>query len=135
MNIETIKREDTGFKKRSPVFFKGENNGPGIQFDEFEDEYIISIETPGLQKKDIEIRLENNMLVVISNQDTTHLDKIVRLDDHCSYEMHQLKSSFALPSDADTNAVTAHWHDSNLFIHFPKKENPHRDKLIKVSIH
>ncbi len=134
MNLQTMKGPINPQKKRS-VFFKDENGGPGIQFDELEDEYIISMKVPGLKKNDFEISIGHNMLIIISTEDTAHIDKIVRRDDRCSYNMHQLKRSFALPSNADTNAATANWVNGSLIIHFPKTENPFRTEMVRISIH
>ncbi len=134
MNLRTMK-EPVNLKKKRSVFFKDENGGPGIQFDELENEYIISMKVPGLKKNDFEISVEQNRLIIISTEDTAHIDKIVRRDDRCSYDMHQLRRSFALPSNADTNAATANWDNGSLIIHFPKTENPYRTEMVRLSIH
>ncbi len=105
-----------------------------IQLEEKENEYILSMDTPGLSKRDIDVSIEKNMLIISSTKDTSHIDKIIRTNDHCEYELHQLKRAFALPSDAEVNAAAANWVNGTLFIHFPKHKQPFLQPLLKVPV-
>lgn len=132
--MDTQTENHKRFKAEHNARFRDEHSGSCIQLEEKEGEYIISMGVPGLKKKDIQISIQKNMLIISSTQDTGHIDKVVRVDDHCEYELHQLKREFALPSDADGNAASAEWSDERLSIHFPKNGHPYRPDLLKIPV-
>jgi len=132
MNTQT--QSNAQFKNENIAFFRDEHSGSCIQLEEKEDEYIISMDTPGLRKKDLEISTEKNMLIISSKQDTSHIDKVIRIDDHCEYEIHQLKKEFALPTDADGNGAMANWTNERISIHFPKNEHPYRPDSLEIPL-
>lgn len=115
--------------------FGGQYDLQHIGLQENENDYIFSIDAGKLKTNELQITVRKNMLLIASTNDTSHLDKITRVDDHCHYEMHQLNVSFALPSDADANMARANHVNGKLSIYFQKQETPYRpEQDIKIKI-
>jgi len=117
------------------IQFKTDEGRRSIWMETRETEYILSINLKDLEKKDIDVQVEENMLIISSSNDTSHIDRIIRVDDHCLYDMHQLHCRFAIPADADANSGRAEWKGGKLFIHFPRIEKPYRPSLLKIFVH
>lgn len=125
---------ESKLKAESISRFNDEESNTCIQLEEKEKEYILSMDAPGLNKRDFDISIEKNMLIIRSTKDTSHIDRIIRKNNHCEYQLHQLKRTFALPSDAEVNAAEADWADGTLFVRFPKHKEPFLQPLLKVPV-
>ena len=95
---------------------------PSVDIEENEDKYVIKADLPGVDKKDIDVKLENGVLSIRgekriekeSGKDTKH---------HRRERFHGTFSrSFTLPDAVKADDVDASYRDGVLSLHIPKKE-------------
>ncbi len=128
---------DELIKSESPVskdYAGGKNDSVSVNIIEGEDKYIIEVATPGLDKKDIIIDLDNDTLSISSktpgNKKETK-ERYIRRE----FSVDSFCRSFTLPEDADVNKITANQKDGVLYVDIPKKEEakPQPPKSISIS--
>ena len=102
--------------------------------DIYEDEHNISlkIEVPGIDEKDIDVRIENNTLTVHGER---KLEKEEKEENYRRVERQygSFTRSFMLPSSVDTGQVSAHYDKGVLKIYLAKKAEA-KPKQIKVNV-
>ena len=102
--------------------------------DVYEDEHNITmkIEVPGIDEKDIDVRIENNTLIVHGER---KLEKEEKEENFRRVERQygSFTRSFSLPNSVDPGQVSAHYDRGVLNIHLGKKAEA-KPKQIKVNI-
>jgi len=89
---------------------------PAVNIDEDEQEYILYMGLPGMERKDFEITVSNGLLAIKTNQ----LPNARCYRDRCEYSFTEWKRTFLLPEDADVIFSGAHYQNGELVIHIPK---------------
>ncbi len=105
---------------------------PVVNIEETESEYLISAELPGMEKKDIHISLENNILALSGEKKSE--SKSEEKNFH-RYERSYGKfyRSFELPHSVDREKIDASYKNGVLNISLPKAEEA-KPKQIEVKI-
>src|SRR5579863_9343283 len=102
--------------------------------DVYEDEHNITlkIEVPGIEEKDIDVRIENNTLTVHGER---KFDKEEKEENYRRVESQygSFTRSFTLPNTVDSNSVTATYEKGVLKIKLAKKAEA-KPKQIKVNV-
>src|SRR5438477_7288348 len=102
--------------------------------DIYEDEHTIALklEVPGIDEKDIDVRIENNTLTV---QGERKIEKEEKEENFRRVERHygSFTRSFTLPPSVDPAQVSAHYDKGVLNIHLAKKAEA-KPKQIKVNV-
>ena len=102
--------------------------------DVYEDEHKVSlkIEVPGIDEKDIDVRVENNTLTVHGER---KIEKEEKEENYRRVERQygSFTRSFTLPQTVDTENVSATYDKGVLKITLPKKAEA-KPKQIKVNI-
>ncbi|WP_172296844.1 Hsp20/alpha crystallin family protein [Pseudoruegeria sp. HB172150] len=96
------------------------------------DAYVISIELPGVDEKDIELSVDNNVVTVKGEKKTEREEK----GDTWYFSERQygaFQRSFRLPPDADESKIGADLKDGVLTVTVPKA-GPESAKATKVKI-
>ena len=102
--------------------------------DIYEDEHTITVkmEVPGIDEKDIDVRIENTTL-------TVHGERKIEKDEkeenfrRVERQYGSFTRSFTLPSSVDTGQVSAHYDKGILKISLAKKAEA-KPKQIKVNV-
>jgi HSP20 family protein len=102
--------------------------------DIYEDEHTITLkmEVPGIDEKDIDVRIENNML-------TVHGERKIEKDEkeenfrRIERQYGSFTRSFTLPSSVDPAQVIAHYDQGVLKISLAKKAES-KPKQIKINV-
>ena len=104
---------------------------PSVDIFENDNEVVIKAELPGMAAKDIEVRLENNVLVLKGER---RFEKEAKEENYHRIEREygSFSRSFALPTAVNGDKVTAEYKDGVLKIVLPKKEET-KAKPIKVA--
>jgi HSP20 family protein len=104
---------------------------PSVDIFENDNEVVVKAELPGVNAKDIEVRLENNVLVLKGER---HFEKEAKEENYHRIEREygSFSRSFALPTMVNGDNVTAEYKDGVLKIVLPKKEET-KPKPIKVA--
>ena len=102
--------------------------------DIYEDEHTITLklEVPGIDEKDIDVRIENNTLTVHGER---KIEKEEKEENYRRVERHygSFTRTFTLPPTVDTEHVSATYDKGVLKIDLPKKAEA-KPKQIKVSV-
>jgi HSP20 family protein len=102
--------------------------------DVYEDEHTVTlkIEVPGIDEKDIDVRLENNTLTVHGER---KIEKEEKEENYRRVERHygSFTRTFTLPTTVDSEKVSATYDKGVLKIALPKKAEA-KPKQIKVNI-
>lgn len=114
-------------KEKPNIFFR---NNPLTNILETNDQYGIQVALPGLQKNQIHIDLDDNILRISSSVDHEIKAKFVRKE----YDYSSIAKLFKLPDTIDQSAITANLEDGVLYIHLPKKEEAKKPLPQKINI-
>src|SRR5512140_3722558 len=102
--------------------------------DVYEDEHNVTlkIEVPGIDEKDIDVRIENNTLTVHGER---KFEKEEKEENYRRVERQygSFTRSFTLPSSVDTGQVSAHYDRGVLKVSLAKKAEA-KPKQIKISV-
>lgn len=94
---------------------------PAVNIMERESDYKIDLAVPGLDKKDFNIEVENDQLVVSGERKE---EKVEEKDKVTKREFHygSFKRSFTLPETADAEKINASYNNGVLSVSIAKKE-------------
>jgi len=86
---------------------------------DYKDKFEISIELPGVNKKDVDIQFEKDILRVKALKERTYdKDDVNRLTSYRNY--NNIEKTYKIPSAVDRNKITADCKDGILTIVLPK---------------
>jgi HSP20 family protein len=102
---------------------------PSVDIFENDNEVVIKAELPGMNAKDIDVRLANNVLALKGER---HFEKETKEENYHRVEREygSFSRAFALPTAVNGEKVTAEYKDGVLKIVLPKAEET---KPIKVA--
>jgi HSP20 family protein len=138
--LEIQRRCKDEFDKLFEGVFKGSDILPGSLYslslkadiEESANEYIINVELPGVEKKDIRLNVENNALMIKGEKKQT---KEVKENDYlcCERSYGSFQRSFKFPGIVKADEIVAEFKDGILRITAPKSEEVKRKEIeIKV---
>jgi HSP20 family protein len=119
-----------------PKFFNAETQYslPAVNIVENKDDYRIEVAAPGLNKDDIKVNLENNVLTVSSekeeNSEEKNGEKVMRKE----FSYYSFNRSFTLPLTVDAEKIRATHKDGILQIMIPKKEEAREKPSRQIKI-
>lgn len=99
---------------------------PSIDISETDKQYIIDVEVPGIDKKDIELNIDNNMLT-ISGERSFNKEEEGKQYHRVESHYGTFNRSFRLPDNVESDSVKAAYNNGILNITVDKSE----DKLKK----
>lgn len=107
---------------------------PSVDIEEAEDKYVIKADLPGVEKEDIEVKLENNVLS-IRGEKKTEKETGKGTKRHRTERFHgTFARSFTLPETVKADEVDASYKDGVLLLTIPKEEESKPKSIdIKVS--
>jgi HSP20 family protein len=105
---------------------------PAVDVYEDEHKVTLKIEVPGIEEKDIDVRVENQTLTVHGER---KIEKEEKEENYRRVERQygSFTRSFTLPQTVDTEKVSANYDKGGLKIALPKKAEA-KPKQIKVSV-
>ena len=111
-----------------PVF--GKSAVPAVDVKETDSEFLMEVELPGLSEKDVEVKLDNNLLTISSRKEDSKEEK------KNGYIMRERRSasfsrSFVLPEGIDREKIAAEFKNGILNLSFPKTPAA-KPKMIEV---
>ena len=87
---------------------------------ENDDDYVIEIAAPGLEKKDFNVNLENDSLTISSEMENKSEDSNERYT-RKEFMYKSFKRSFTLPETVSSDKIKASHKNGILFVSIPKK--------------
>jgi HSP20 family protein len=110
------------------------NWSPSVDIYESENALVLSAEIPGLDEKDVEIKVENNTLSISGER---KFEKETKEENYHRIERSygSFYRSFTLPNYIDHNKITAEHESGILKITMPKKPElkPRKVKILKTN--
>jgi HSP20 family protein len=105
---------------------------PAVDVYEDEHKVALKIEVPGIDEKDIDVRVENNTLTVHGER---KIEKEEKEENYRRVERQygSFTRTFTLPTTVDTDTVSATYDKGVLKINLPKKAEA-KPKQIKVNV-
>ncbi len=105
---------------------------PSVDIYEQEGNIVLKAELPGLDPKDVDVHVENNVLTLRGER---KLDNEVKQENYHRVERSYgaFSRSFTLPSVVDTDKIKAEFKDGLLRLVLPKKEEA-KPKQISISV-
>jgi len=109
---------------------------PSINIKETDKNFEVEVAAPGLDKKDFNVTLDDNLLTISCTKSTSKEDKGEN-DTYTRREFsyQSFQRSFELPKNvADENNINAHYENGLLRLSIPKKEETKQKepKLIEI---
>ncbi len=111
---------------------RGGSWAPSLDIYEQEGNLVLKAELPGLDPKDVDVRVENNVLTLRGER---KLDREVKQESYHRVERSygSFSRSFTLPRVVDTDKIKAEFKDGVLRLVLPKKEGA-KPKQIAISV-
>jgi HSP20 family protein len=110
-------------------FGKNCGNIPATNILEKEKEYEIQLAFPGVEKKDIDISLENNVLKISYEAKESNDENYLRQEFDCE----SFTRSFIIPKETSIDNIEAAYENGILKVKVPKAEKAKIQKSITVS--
>jgi len=124
--------EDNFFTRDRPAHADLATWAPPVDIYETENELVVTADLPGLQEKDIDVRVENNQLTIRGER---KMDKDVIQDKYLRVERvyGSFMRSFSLPNTVSSESVRADYGNGVLTLRMAKREES-KPKQIKISV-
>jgi HSP20 family protein len=106
---------------------------PAVDVKEEETRYLMEVELPGLSEKDIELKVEDNILTLSSKKDESREEK---KDGYLIRERRRAEfaRTFVLPNDVDREKISAEFKNGLLAVEISKKPEAQPRKIdVKVN--
>jgi HSP20 family protein len=105
---------------------------PEVDIHETEDALVLEADLPGMEEKDLDVRVENNTLTVRGER---KFEKKVSEENYLRVERAygSFSRSFALPHTIDPEAIKADYRNGVLTIRVPKREEA-KPRQVKVNV-
>ncbi len=111
-----------------PVF--GVRALPAVDIEERGDAYVVTADVPGFDKKDIQIELQNNTLIIRGERQEEKSQRFLRRERVASFARFERR--FTLPEEIDHSRVSASFKDGELVITLPKARPVERSRQIPI---
>ena len=121
-NIEKRAESEITRREQHPEFYL-----PAADICETDNEFVITFDMPGVEKDNLEITVEKNLLTVVGHVSMESLGNII----YQETRIGNYRREFALPDDVDANSISAEMKDGVLTV---KIEKPEKVKPKKIEI-
>jgi HSP20 family protein len=105
---------------------------PAVDIYEHEGNLVLKAELPGIEHKDVDVRVENNVLTLRGER---KFDSEVKREEYHRVERAYgtFSRSFTLPNAVDTDKIKAEFKDGVLRVTLPQREEA-KPKQISISV-
>ncbi|MFZ1749105.1 MAG: Hsp20/alpha crystallin family protein, partial [Saprospiraceae bacterium] len=95
---------------------------PSVNIAENDDNYILEVAAPGLDKKDFNVQVEKDQLIISVSKEETSTDQEDGKWTRKEFNFRSFKRSFHLSDTVDAEKIQASYHNGILQLVIPKKE-------------
>lgn len=105
---------------------------PAVDIYETENELVLKANLPEINEKDLDVRVENNMLTIRGER---KFEQQVKEDNYLRVERAygSFSRSFSLPNTVNTEAIKAEYKNGVLKVELPKRAES-KPKQVKISV-
>ena len=106
---------------------------PAVNINEGAEEFNIELAVPGIDKKDINIEVDNGLMTVsYENKSENEQNKKEYYKKEFNY--HSFSRTFSLPDSVNTDQIKATYKDGILHMSIPKKDEAKQKPVRTISI-
>jgi len=118
-----------------PGWFDSETgiSEPSVNIVESKTDFRIEVAAPGLEKNDFRINLQDNVLTISSEKETSKEEKDERFMRR-EFSYAQFRRSFSLPDTADSANIAANHKNGVLYIAIPKKDEAKEKPAREITV-
>lgn len=107
---------------------------PAVNIRETDDDFIVTMAVPGMDKKDFKISLVDNLLTISSERKEEKEDKDANYTKR-EYSYQSFNRAFTLPKDVvKEDKITAKYENGELHLTIPKKEEVKAKRPLQIKI-
>jgi HSP20 family protein len=135
-NINTLQEQVNRLFENSAQVGRGESAlttwAPAVDIYETENELVLKADIPDMNEKDLDIRVENNMLTIRGER---KFEQKVKEDNYLRIERTygSFSRSFGLPNTVNTESIKAEYKNGVLTVEMPKRAES-KPKQVKVNV-
>ena len=129
-DLENIQKRFFGNLERDANFERSWT--PSVDVAEDDKSYFVHVEIPGVSKQDVQVKIEDNQLV-ISGERKTEKEHKERKFSRIERQFGSFIRSFTLPDDVKASEVNAEFKDGVLSVLIPKTEAA-QPRLVDIKI-
>ncbi len=107
---------------------------PAVNVKETDDDFLIEVAAPGLDKNDFNVNLDNNVLTISSEKEHKDEEKEGSRYMRREFSYTSFSRSFTLPEAVDAEKIQAKHKDGVLMISIPKREESKRKPPKQIDI-
>ena len=107
-------------------------NVPSVNVNETGDAYALSIATPGLEKNDIHVQIEDGMLTISAEKEEKE-EKNGKFNRR-EYNYSSWSRSFTLPEDIDQTKIKAEYKNGELRIDVPRSAKKTNNNVKNIAV-
>jgi HSP20 family protein len=105
---------------------------PAVDLKENSENFVVTAELPGMNKDDIQVEVENNLLTIRGER------KFEKKEEHENYHFVERSygsfyRSFMLPAKVNAEAIVAEYKDGILHVTLPKREEV-KPKKVEIKV-
>lgn len=110
------------------------NTIPAVNIQETDNEILLDVALPGVEKEDVKINLDQNLLTISSQKEKTE-EEVKKNFHKREFSYESFKRSFRIPKSVDTDAIVANYVNGVLKLTLPKKEEakPKEPRFIDIA--
>jgi len=105
---------------------------PAANIDENENEYILTIASPGFKREDFQVMIEKDIITIAAAKKTSPGNCI---HDRCEYDYNRWKRVFSLPDDADALMTRARYREGELIIRIPRGKTDNSSCITTIYVY
>lgn len=136
-NLATLQDQVNRLFENPPAGRRAENSNltawaPAVDVYETENELVIKADLPDISEKDLDVRVENNLLTIRGER---KLEQKVNEDNYLRIERTygSFSRSFSLPTTVDTESIQAEYKNGVLTVQLPKRAES-KPRQVKVNV-
>jgi HSP20 family protein len=129
---EINKMFDGVFRSTGDEDYSFSSWAPAVDIAEHDDEYLVKVELPGVNKDEVKLTLENNILTIRGEKKQ---EKETKKENYHRVERSygSFQRSFTLPAAVKSDKIDASYKDGILSVSLPKTEEA-KPKQIEVKV-
>ena len=105
---------------------------PATNIKENQEGFVIELAAPGLDKDDFKLKIEKNILTIQSEKKHEQADAMYSNQE---FAYNEFVRSFSLPQSADTEKISATYHQGILIVNIPRLEESKPKPVRTIEIH
>lgn len=95
---------------------------PSINIKETENDFVVEMAAPGMEKKDFKVEVDKGVLSISSEIKSEKEEKEADSYTRREFNYQSFCRSFSLPTSADSEKICAKYENGILKVHIPKRE-------------